>query len=364
MAWISRWGLVVVQSAACDAQGRFKIDLVPAEMRVRVVAGSPAEARGKQFALWPDRFRVDVSQDVYLEPGEIRDNVRLVALPDPSSTPTPEQESRELEQSLKRVQEEAAREESRMLVVLEGEMPKRDSDVTQRLFEADVPPAFSRYELFCIDADEVRPHAALLKRMGWEQPASGEVALIVLDATGAKIAAQQFKLDGTAAPRRRAAEFITRHAPAARDARQLLTAAQREARDSGRRLWVVETNSVSECPPCGDLSRWMDEQRALLAKDYVVLRIGPHHDYGEDVLTKFQTNGNANSEQDRGPPWIAIAEPDGKVLATSLGPLGNIGFPTNIEGKRHLKKMIKSTARHITPAECDRLIESLPKPTP
>jgi hypothetical protein len=65
-----------------------------------------------------------------------------------------------------------------------------------------------------------------------------------------------------------------------------------------------------------------------------------------------------------GTPWFAIAEPDLKVLVTSDGPLGNIRLPSTIEEKRHLKKMITSTARHLTPAECDRLIESLPKPSP
>jgi hypothetical protein len=94
-----------------------------------------------------------------------------------------------------------------------------------------------------------------------------------------------------------------------------------------------------------------------------VLRIGAHHDYSEEALAKFQTQGNANPDRDREPPWFAIAEPDGKVLATSLGPLGNVGFPTTIEEKRHLKAMITRTARHLTAAECDRLIQSLPAPS-
>jgi hypothetical protein len=83
-----------------------------------------------------------------------------------------------------------------------------------------------------------------------------------------------------------------------------------------------------------------------------------------EALAKFQSKVNANPDEDREPLWFAIAEPDGKVLATSIGPLGNIGFPATIEGKRHLKRMITSTVRHITAAECDRLIQSLPKPTP
>jgi hypothetical protein len=353
---------VVLQSAVCDAQGRFKVDL-PAQMRVRVVAGSPADARGTQFSLWPDRFRVDATQDVYLEPGEARGNVRLVAAAEVSATSTPEQETPhgQLEQGLKRAREDAAREGLRLLVILIGEPTKGGPDVGDNLFAQDALPALSRYELACLNADEVRSQAAYLSRLGWDRPQAGEVVLIVVDASGAKIAAHRFKADGTAAPGRRAAEFIKRHAAPARDALTLLTAAQHEARTSGKRLWVVEGSQGFDCPRCSDLARWMNDQRALLAKDYVVLRIGPYHDHSEQALAKLQS-ANRDPNGNQGTPWFAIAEPDLKVLATSQGPLGNIGFPTSFEEKRHLKRMITGTARHLTAVECDRLIESLPKP--
>jgi hypothetical protein len=355
---------VVLQSAVCDAQGRFKVDL-PAQMRMRVVAGTPADARGGQFSLWPARFRVDATQDVYLEPGEARD-VRLVAAAEVSPKSAPEQETPhdQLEQGLKRAREDAAREGLRLLVLLIGESTKGGADVGDNLFAQDALPALSRYELACLNADEVRSQAAYLSRLGWERPQAGEVVLIVVDASGAKIAAHRFKADGTAAPGRRAAEFIKRHATAPRDALALLTAAQREARTSGRRLWVVETGYGFESPRGGDLARWMDDQRALLAKDYVVLRIGAYYDHCEESLAKFQPQGKPNPDRDAATPWFAIAEPDGKVLVTSIGPLGNIGLPSTIEEKRHLKGMITRTARHLTPAECDRLIESLPKAAP
>ncbi len=225
-------------------------------------------------------------------------------------------------------------------------------------------PAVARYEVLYFNPDEVRSQAALFSRLGWERPEAGEVELIVLDATGAKIAAKRFKVDGTAAPPRRAAEFIKRHAPAPRDARAVLTAAQREARSTGRRLWLVYSDHVSEYPACADLARWMYDQRAFLAKDYVVLRINQYDDHCEEVLDKLQTGDRPARLPNSDPPWFAIAEPELKVLVTSQGPLGNIGFPNSIEERRHLKKMITSTARHITAAECDRLIESLPKPSP
>jgi hypothetical protein len=362
---------VVLQSAGCDMQGRFKIDLVPAQMRVRIVAGTPADARGKQFSLWPERFRVDATQDVYLEPGEARENVRLVQDVATPSTQTPEQQTPRapLERRLKRTTEDARLEGLRVLVVLIGDTHKTFEEALERLFPQEQPGSpVVRYEWLDVTADEARTQAALLSRLGWERPQAGEVELIALEATGAKIAAQRIRVDGTAVSKRQAADFAKRHAPAAHDALALLTAAQLEARKTGRRLWVVDAEQGFCSPRCADLMRWINDQRALLAKDYVVLRINHYDDHCEDASLKFvidnTSSSNLNPDMTGGTPWFAIAEPDLKVLVTSDGPLGNICLPSTIEEKRHLKKMITSTARHLTPAECDRLIESLPKPSP
>jgi hypothetical protein len=60
-----------------------------------------------------------------------------------------------------------------------------------------------------------------------------------------------------------------------------------------------------------------------------------------------------------GIPWHAITEPDGTILATSHGPLGNIGFPSSVEDLRHLRRMLALTTRHLSAAEVDGLIGSL-----
>jgi hypothetical protein len=59
---------------------------------------------------------------------------------------------------------------------------------------------------------------------------------------------------------------------------------------------------------------------------------------------------------------MAITEPGGAVLATSDGPLGNIGFPGTIEDARHLREMLQRTARKLTAKEQDQLVESLIQP--
>ena len=60
-----------------------------------------------------------------------------------------------------------------------------------------------------------------------------------------------------------------------------------------------------------------------------------------------------------GIPWYAITEPDGKVLVTSDGPLGNIGMPGSIEDLRHFRQILDQTAQRMTPDEKEALIKSL-----
>ena len=60
-----------------------------------------------------------------------------------------------------------------------------------------------------------------------------------------------------------------------------------------------------------------------------------------------------------GIPWFAITEPDGRVMAISRGPLGNIGFPASVEEIRHFRQMLDRTNQRITPDEIDRLVKTL-----
>jgi hypothetical protein len=61
-----------------------------------------------------------------------------------------------------------------------------------------------------------------------------------------------------------------------------------------------------------------------------------------------------------GIPWFAITEPDGAVLATSEGPLGNIGFPDHsVDAIRHFRRMLDRTVRTLKSDEVDTLVKSL-----
>ena len=92
-----------------------------------------------------------------------------------------------------------------------------------------------------------------------------------------------------------------------------------------------------------------------MSKDFVRLQLLWSDARYEEAIRKF------HPPRDDGSPWFAIIEADGKVLATNDCPLGSFSLPNSFEEKRHLKRMLDRTARHLTPAECKRLIESLPE---
>ena len=60
-----------------------------------------------------------------------------------------------------------------------------------------------------------------------------------------------------------------------------------------------------------------------------------------------------------GIPFHAIFDQDEKMVIDSEGPLGNIGYPTSVEGKKQLRKMLLASRRNLTDAEIDQLVESL-----
>jgi len=97
----------------------------------------------------------------------------------------------------------------------------------------------------------------------------------------------------------------------------------------------------------------MEEHHKTLDKDYVIVKVMPAID--ENGTEVIEILGKKSSSI----PWQAIAEPDGKVLITSDGPLGNIGMPASAEGFRHFRKMFESTAQKLTASEIDKLVKSL-----
>ncbi len=192
--------------------------------------------------------------------------------------------------------------------------------------------------------------AAFLKKRNWPMPQVGHVFACAIDADGKELGRLDIDVGRDGAPEA-VANFIHQHAPAPQDAENKWSAAFADADRTNRRVWARVSQRY--CGPCFRMTRWLDDQRALLEKDYVMLKIDDVRDTnGKDVAQRVVRG------QHVGIPFHAIFDASGAMLIDSNGPLGNIGHPSGIEGKKQLRKMLQETRQNLTDAEIDHLVEN------
>jgi hypothetical protein len=202
-----------------------------------------------------------------------------------------------------------------------------------------------------VAADQVRSEAAFLEQQNWPQPDADELVLIALDGRQKLLSSATISAEDLDSAKTRAKEFLTRHKPAFEDARSKLAKARERAQHDGRRVWVIVGGP--RCGPCFRLARWIDQHRETLEKDYVIVKLM------EGLQPHADEIGNEIGGAKQGIPWFVITEPDGKIIVTSEGPLGNIGMPATVEEIRHFRQMLERTAHQLSPKEIEELIQSL-----
>ena len=179
------------------------------------------------------------------------------------------------------------------------------------------------------------------------------VTLAVLDADRRVVAAassaelsKQGELDSE-----RVVEFLkTRRAPLP-DAEEAYAAALAEAERDGKRVLAIV--SGAGCAPCVVLSRFLDKHAELVGKDYVVVKVDPRMPHGREVIDRVR------GDDEGGVPWMAILDSQGKRLADSTGPEGNIGYPDSDAAKAHFREMIETTRVHLDEDEVAAIISAL-----
>src|SRR5690606_21177502 len=158
--------------------------------------------------------------------------------------------------------------------------------------------------------DRAKSQATEFAARKWPSAGEGEAVVLVLGEEGEVL--DQLTL--SAAERdeslSEARQLLAKHRPPQRDTIALRAAAPQEAKSSGRRLWVI--SGGPRCGPCFRLARWMDEQHALLDKDYVLVKVLGGVDKNPEAIDPLLPGS-----QSEGIPFHAIVEPDGKVLITS-----------------------------------------------
>jgi hypothetical protein len=330
-----------IVSQRTDEEGRFQFAGVPAGVPLRVDLEDESEEPG-YYLLGIERL---------FEPGEVRENERISARrrdtgAQPAAPPAP------LADRVVQLCHDVRVSGMHALVMLMGDDDPEVITTTGRLLDfEEVRPVLGFLPLR-VRADQVERESEAIADFGWPRPAPGEIVLVALDGAQETIATLRIDAELEDEAVALGSEFLQEHGPPARDARVALAEAKREAKSSDRRVWVVFGGP--RCAPCVRLARWMDEQHEALEKDFVIVKVlGGLDEHSAEISAEFP-----DSER-HGVPWYAITDPDGSVLATSEGPLGNIGFPGSLEGFRHLRRMIDLSAQRMTPDDVDALIDSL-----
>jgi len=91
-----------------------------------------------------------------------------------------------------------------------------------------------------------------------------------------------------------------------------------------------------------------------LLKDFIPVKIDTDRMVGgKEVLASYPRG------KDQGIPWIVFLEPDGKELADSNGPKGNIGCPNTDEEIDTFIAILKKAAATLTDEDLAALRKSL-----
>jgi len=204
------------------------------------------------------------------------------------------------------------------------------------------------------EAAELPDRREYFAARNWPLPESNSLFLAAINGDGKELGRLSLNVSNDQDAAKDVAAFIKTHLPPRRDAKAGYEAALAEAKRSRRRVWVRV--GQTRCASCFSFSRWLDSQRELLAKDYVLFKFDHARDLnGQELSVALKFDGH-------GVPCHSILDSDGKELINSIGPLGNIGDPSgSFEGAHHLRKMLKTTVQNLSDDDIESLILSLPK---
>jgi thioredoxin-related protein len=110
-------------------------------------------------------------------------------------------------------------------------------------------------------------------------------------------------------------------------------------------------------PGCEALEEWLDapEVRNVLEKDFVVQKIDARR-----TLGGFELLGRLRDPDSKGLPWMAVLDPEGRLVATSdAAGCENIEFPQTDEAIAHFGSMLRKGAVRLFDGDVQRLLDSL-----
>lgn len=201
------------------------------------------------------------------------------------------------------------------------------------------PIVFQEYELVLVDCNSNRE---LMESYGGKDTKYAFPHLTILDDSGKVLANQETGSleDGPKHDPQKVADFLNKWRPPPVNAKDALAAALSQASEQDKR--VLLHVGTPYCGWCKILSAFLSEHGTVLSKDFVDLKIDTMRmQQGEEVAARFLPPDS------RGVPWMVILDGSGKVLATSVGPQGNVGYPVLPAEIDHFMSMLADTKQRL-----------------
>lgn len=213
------------------------------------------------------------------------------------------------------------------------------------------PIVHQEFELVLVDSQS---NGDLMRSYGGRDRQYSYPHLTILDDTGQVLTNQNTEPleEGSQHDPAKVADFLKKWSPERLDAETLLSAALQQAQSEDKSVLLRVGGPY--CGWCKVLTRFLDGHHSTFEKDYVNLKIDyMRMTHGTDVANRFAP------EKGMGDPWMVILDPTGKVLVTSIGPDGNIGYPYQLAEIDHFLTMLTTTRKRLTDADLTMIRQDL-----
>ena len=208
------------------------------------------------------------------------------------------------------------------------------------------------YELVKVDVGRRDKNMNIAELYGADVENGGIPYLTVLDGDGKVLVNKEtgaLEVDDRHDPMKVQA-FLQKWKAEPRDARKVLKDALARAAKQDKRLFLHF--GVPSCKWCRRLDEFLacPDIVKIMGRDFLAVKIDiDRMTAGQEVEKRFRPSAS------RGRPWLAVLDAEARVLATSDGPKGNIGFPVEPHEIAHFIDVLKKTARRISAGDLRKI---------
>jgi thioredoxin-related protein len=254
--------------------------------------------------------------------------------------------------------EKAKRENQRLLLMFGGnwcpwchklhELFASDKDIAKTLLY--------EYQLVLVDIGRRDKNLDILKSYDIDLKKGGVPFLTVLDENGKVLANQETgSLEaGDHHDPEKVGAFLDKWKAQPRDAEKVLADSLSRAKKEEKTVLVHL--GAPWCPWCRRLDDFLAQKdiARILQADIIDLKIDVDRmTNGKDVAKRLRKS------EEGGIPWMVLLDAEGKAIATSDGPKGNIGYPAEPEEVSHFLGMLKKAGHRISADQIGQVEKTL-----